>query len=90
MNRKQLKDIAENIGEEMEGKGYDYWYSQDQAVPHTFIKEIEKQNIQVEVMELERNDKYIHLGIAVSNDSCFSQIFPPGTSVIVYREGNNF
>jgi len=38
----------------------------------------------VELVILEKNDEYVHVGIAVSDKSSWSSFFPKSTSVIAY------
>jgi hypothetical protein len=53
--------------------------------PHTYCvgKEGTPDAYQVEVVLLEKNDRYIHVAIAVSNGG-LSSFFPKSESVIVY------
>jgi hypothetical protein len=57
--------------------------------PHTYEKEIpgESDGYQVEVDLLERNDKYVHVLVAVSNGG-LSSFFPKSADFLAYADSD--
>jgi len=55
--------------------------------PHTYERGIpgEADSYQVEVVLLERNDKYVHVSVGVSNGG-LSSFFPKSASVLAYAD----
>ena len=55
--------------------------------PHTYERGIagESDRYQVEIDLIERNDKYVHILVAVSNGG-FSSFFPKCASVLAYSD----
>lgn len=42
---------------------------------------------QIEVDMLEKNDTYVHVAVAISDNSFFRSMFPLSTSFLVYKDG---
>lgn len=85
MKRSHLKRFAEQVAQDLAGKGYEYWYAhaRDETV---LDHEIEGQHVQVEVQVLECNADFVQLGVSVSDSGLWSSYFPPGTTVVVKRD----
>jgi len=79
-----LRDAAEDAGRRVLEKTYDYW--SEQEFPVCYEDMFVGVAIEVEIVLLEKKERYLHLGIGISSmqDSASSRR-PVCTSVIVRR-----
>lgn len=77
-----MAELAREIAAAMEEKSYTYWCAQ--SFPQVFEREVDGQEIQVEVEHLEQNRDYIHLNVAV-DDGRLSAFSPACYGAIIHR-----
>ena len=87
MNRKDLKSVCRELAADLERLPFDHW--QDIVFPHIYTEQKKKQDITVDLHILEKEEGYLHIGIAVSDDHWSRQLWPVTSSFIV-KESSKF
>lgn len=86
MKRRDLKKVAREVAEELEGKPYEFWTPA--VFDDGFERDVDGQKVSVELTLLEDEEEYTHVGVAVSDYGLISSYWPVSTSIMVAKKRN--